>query len=490
MLSRLSLVLALAFVLTTTLPPQAALGATLSAAMRSLVAKYEGLPTHPDEDLIRSFLDNPMITSLIESPTLDKDVEAELDRLQLKPIEKTILLKQYYLGEIFKQAARDFSDAGLLRDFLTEGFIPGDDPVSFAAFLEPITTLSDIRTFYEIIELLVQSPHQDVQFIAIDLLKLKGARYPSTDSFARGVANFAAVSASNAALFDRILKCYETLYRVEALWLTQPSRGPRRRETVLGFTSELASSVYNPAFGDPVQRAVILRNLLAQVGQRGPADSAEKAAVRRNLIRAIAATAAAAGDEEAWAFTARILKESTHAPDLQAALSLFEAREPRVYAAVHGLIERLQPLSQDPAMADVIDFAMRVLLNAGNGKDAVLHAQLEGYLPAFFSHPNPRVRNASVGALRLPIVDVATARVQLGQFLTDPDARVRGSALGFVSMGLGHLQATAYLDTLQKMAQSDSDKGIREYAQEVREELLSRIERAATPADCKDKLTN
>ncbi len=479
MLSRLSI--AFTLVLSVALLPQAALAVTLSATMKSLVAKYQILPTHPNEDLVGALLNNPMVDQFIESPS--QGFEAALNQLQLKPIERTILLKQYYLGEIFKQAVREFTDAGLLHGFLTLGFIPD-------VALRPISTLSDIRTFYEIIGLLVQNTDPNIQFIAMELLRLEGARYPSTDSFARGLANFAAVSASNATLFDQILMRYEALYRTQAQWLAQPTQGLRRRAIVLGFASELASDVYNPGFGHPAQRAIIVRNLLAQVNRRGPSDSAEKTAVRRNLINAIAATAAVAGDEEAWNFTARILSASTHGPDLLAALWLFDAHEPRVYAAVHQLIERLQPLSQDPAMADVIDFALRVLLNAGDSKEPALQAQLKGYLPGLFNHGNPLVRKASVSALRRPLLDAATAHDQLVQFLADPDARVRGDALGYVSMGLPRQLAATYFDTLQKMAQSDPDQNIREFALEVREELISRIQRAASSATCKDKLTN
>lgn len=447
--------------------------------LAQLVEEYRALPTLENEDLLENLMNNVMIQEALQASP--ETLGAKLEELNYSAAEITVIKKQRLTAEIMKQGILEIPEVWQLQQLLFFGIYQG-------TILKSVEKISDIETIFDILFLLLQREEEEIKEFALLVLTHQGPVYPSTDSFCRGLARYAAVSATNAEKFDRILKLLDELYEVLERH-PKPSHESVRHYFVSQISGELTNTTYNPDFADLELRKKIIENLFVQFRKRAPDSTLTKGRVREDLLRSLVSIS---GNSEIDQMAQEIMETSTSDLELRATLlGLVSRPDQWGLKLIYHSLGRLQSLPTPANQTSLVGQAVQYFVYPFYSRASVTE-ELGLMLRELFKHPNPTVRRGTIEGLRWSGFDREFAQGQLLKFLSDESGSVRSRALGDISTYAPWDAIMKYLPRIKEIAEADPDDSVREYAAELVPELIERYNttkarveaKAAAKADC------
>ncbi len=414
--------------------------------LAQLMHEYNSLyaPTEREKN-ISQFMVNPMIQQGIqESPDtlLPILAKANYDQTQI-----AIIKKQRLMGAILEQGVLEIRSQDELANLLL-----GGSHKNLKNGLA-IQEISNIETVYKVIFLLMQR-EEPFKILALNILPLEGIQYPSTDSFSRGLARFAAESAVDAKKFDQVLTLLESVKDFIAQNKQPILTSDTGKVNLASISSELVNTGYNPAFGDPQKKQIIIKNMFAQIKKR-PADSS----IRLDLLVALASIP---DQPDIAAFTKEILEKSQNTQEIDAVIRGLPKGNVSSGIKIYRAISRLQnfPPAESKSLANAVSYFFAPFYGEEMPQVA---KRLMPLAKNLYSHPSPIVRAASVSSLRWDGFDLSFRQDQLLKFLNDKDMHVRDAAVSVITVYMNPLDTYVFDQKLIEMSKSEPNEGLRKY---------------------------
>jgi hypothetical protein len=429
----------------------------------NLIKEYLSLPKAKNETLISNLLDNPMLNVHMANPT--GDLKTQLDSMNLQGVERLIAQKQLLMSKIYQAAILEVNgpeSSKNLRQLIFLGVPPGKTLAD--GELPGIDRLSYPSSLYNLIFLLLQR-EEDVQIIALDILRARGPRYPSTDSFARGLARFAAEESVNAERFEQILNTFDKLYALVELHPRPPNKEFGHYH-IGRISGEMTNATYNPAFGDPKLQPIIIKNIFSQLNKHGKG-------VRADLLGAVASLR---DNPEARSLVKQIMETSSDESELKAVL----------YGSDPDLV--FAQLERFTKMPPVLEAAVESLLypytyRSEEKRDA-------GPLLKLLQHPSPQIRAYARSGLSWSGFSSETRRELILGYLHDKNEGIRLAGIGHFWSAMFNGNGLDYKDELEKIAKTDPVERVRKSASEVIAHLEEQFQRECEWRMAEAKLTD